>query len=55
MLFGIRYLRSQSLRDRDDPVSDGRALRGLRFGRGKRREAGGGRRVAHRWPRAFRR
>src|SRR6266849_5868142 len=42
MLFGIRYLPSQSVSDRDAPVSDGRALRGLRFGRGQRREAGGG-------------
>jgi hypothetical protein len=40
MLFGIRYLPSQSVGDRDAAVSDGRALRRLRFGRGDRREAG---------------
>src|SRR5437588_12358321 len=40
MLFGIRYLPSESVRDRGAAVSDGRALRGLRFGRGDGREAG---------------
>jgi hypothetical protein len=46
MLFGIRYLPWQSVSDRDAAVSDGRALRGLRFGRGDRRE-GGRETVAH--------